>query len=118
MDEITDEVMKSRLGLAKAYCMVLLKVGPNYQPPNARSPQQAKIVWEHGRRNMQLSAAGKMAIVGPLTGAFPLVGMCICTTSEAETRAIMDDDPAVEAGIFIYEVAIFYGFPGDGLPPL
>ncbi len=117
MVEISDDAMEARLGLAHAYCMVLLKVGPNYQPSTARSAEQAKIVWEHGRRNMQLSAEGKMAIVGPVLGGLPIAGICIFTVTEAETKAIMDGDPAIRADIFVYEILTFFGFPGDALPP-
>ena len=28
----------------------------------------------------------------------------------------MDEDPAIEAGIFIYEIHPCMGFPGDSLP--
>jgi hypothetical protein len=31
------------------------------------------------------------------------------------TRALMDDDPAVRAGIFTYEPQTLHGFPGDAL---
>lgn len=32
------------------------------------------------------------------------------------TRAIMDSDRAVEAGIFTYDLATWYGAPGHRLP--
>ena len=116
MVEITDEYMKSRLAIARAYCVVRLNKGPAYQPQDVRTPEQAKIVWEHGRRNMQLHAEGKMALVGPVVGGGELVGLCIFTVPEAEARALMDGDGAVQAGIFVYDVVTWYGFPGDGLP--
>lgn len=116
MVEISDAYMQQRLGQARAYPLVLLKVGPNYQPPQSRTPEQAAIVREHGRRNMQMHAEGKMALVGPVSGASPLVGICVFTVDADAARAIMEGDPAVQAGIFVYEVATWYGFPGDGLP--
>jgi hypothetical protein len=108
--------MDARLATVRGYCMVLLKAGPAYLPPDARPPEQAKIVREHGRRNMALRDAGKMAMVGPLGNARPIVGICIMTVGEAETGALMDADPAVQAGIFTYVLATWYGSPGDGLP--
>jgi len=33
-----------------------------------------------------------------------------------EVVRIMDEDPAVKAGIFTYEVHPIRGFPGDSLP--
>ena len=116
MVEITDEYMDRRLKLAKQYCTVLLKAGPNYQPPNVRSPEQAAIVREHGRRNMKLRAEGKMLLVGPIGGGLPIVGLCILSVSEAETRELMEGDGAVQAGILTYHLVTLHGFPGDGLP--
>lgn len=108
--------MQERLANARSYCLLQLKIGPNYQPREVRSPEQAKIVREHGRRNMQLQAEGKMALVGPVHGAGALVGICIFTVPEAEARELMAADPAVRADILVCEYAILYGFPGDGLP--
>jgi hypothetical protein len=116
MIEITDRYMEERLQLVRPYCTVCLKAGPAYEPPQTRSPEQAKIVWEHGRRNMQLSAEGKMVLVGPLAGGFPIVGLCIFSVPEAEARTLMDGDGAVQAGVFTYDLVTLYGFPGDGLP--
>jgi len=117
MVEITDEVMQARLATVRSYCLVLLRKGPAYQPQATRPPEQAKIVHEHGRRNMQLSAEGKIALVGPIAAGGEIVGMSIFSVGEAETRALMEGDGAVRASIFVYDVATFYGFPGDGLPP-
>lgn len=116
MTEITDQIMQARLATVRAYTTVLLKKGPVYEPPSTRSPQQAKIVLEHGRRNMQLSAEGKMPLVGPLAGAGEIVGLCVFSVPEAEARALMDDDGAVQAGVFVYDIVTWYGFPGDALP--
>jgi hypothetical protein len=116
MVEITDDYMKSRLAIARAYCVVRLTKGPVYQPQDVRTPELAKIVWEHGRRNMQLHAEGKMALVGPVAGGGELVGLCVFTVPEAEARALMDGDGAVRARFFVYDVISWYGFPGDGLP--
>lgn len=109
--------MRDRLATVRGYPTVMLRKGPAYQPPEAREPAQAKIVWEHGRRNMQLQAAGKMALVGPLSGAGDLVGLCVFTVPADEARALMEDDIAVRAGVFVYDVVTWYEFPGDGLPP-
>jgi hypothetical protein len=116
MVEITDEYMKMRLAKVRGYCTVRLNKGPAYQEQASRTPAQSKIVWEHGRRNMQLHAEGKLALVGPVGGGGDLVGLYIFTAPEAETRAIMDGDGAVQAGVFVYDVITWYGFPGDGLP--
>jgi hypothetical protein len=33
-----------------------------------------------------------------------------------EIRKVMDDDPGVKAGVFVYEIHACRGFPGDRLP--
>jgi hypothetical protein len=33
-----------------------------------------------------------------------------------ETKRMMDDDPGVKAGVFVYEVHACRSFPGDALP--
>jgi len=43
-------------------------------------------------------------------------GVGIFSTSEEETKRIMDEDPAVKAGIFAYEIHPCRSFPGDMLP--
>lgn len=117
MVEISDEYMRARLQTVRSYTMVLLKKGPAYRDQAGRTPEEARIVWNHGRRNMALSAEGKMALVGPVSGGGELVGLCILTVPEAEARALMDADGGVQAGVFVYEIVTFHGFPGDGLPP-
>jgi hypothetical protein len=42
--------------------------------------------------------------------------MGIFKTSVEETRNIMDGDPGVQAGIFVYEIHPCRSFPGDSLP--
>ncbi len=114
--EITDDYIKTKVASGRGYATLLLKKGPAYEPPNARSAEKAAIVWEHVRRNMQLQQAGKKALVGPVTGGGDIVGITVFTVPEAEARALMEDDPAVKAGIFSFEFVTWFEFPGDGLP--
>jgi hypothetical protein len=114
--EISDDYIKQRLTTARAYVAVLLRKGPNYRPPGERPPEQAAIVWEHVRRNMQLQAEGKKALVGPIEGGGEIVGLTVFLVPEAEARQLMEGDPAVREGIFVYDVVTWHEFPGDGLP--
>lgn len=116
MIEISDDYMRERLRTVRPYATVLLKKGPAYRDQASRTPDEARIVWNHGRRNMALSAEGAMALVGPVAGGGDLVGLCVFTIPETEVRALMDADGGVQAGIFVYEVVTLFGFPGDGLP--
>ena len=108
---MTDDDMRAALATTKAYTAVLLHHGPSYG-----SPDTAAVVWEHGRRNFELRAAGQLAIVLPVRDDSTLSGIGIFALDEAETRAVMDADPGVVAGIFTYEVHPTRSFPGDALP--
>jgi hypothetical protein len=111
MAPITDEYMQQMMTKAKAYCFVLLKPGPKADQPDVR-----KIIWEHARRNFSLRADGSLSIVCPVTEETGVAGLGIFNASPEETKKIMDDDPAVQAGIFVYEVHPCRSFPGDSLP--
>jgi hypothetical protein len=108
--------MQTRLGRVRTYPVLLLKAGPNYIPPESRPAAQQQIIREHGRRNMRLRVEGKMPLVGPLGGLRPIVGICVFAVPEAEAKALMADDPAVQANIFELEWGTWYGVPGDALP--
>jgi hypothetical protein len=114
--EITDDYIKQRLAKARGYPTAFLKRGPNYRPPETRPAEQAKNVWEHVRRNMRLQAEGKKALVGPIEGGGDIVGLTVFLVGEAEARQLMEEDPAVQAGIFVYDLVTWHEFPGDGLP--
>jgi hypothetical protein len=111
LPEISDEFMQEQLGRTREYTLVLLQATPTRQNPDADA-----LVWEHGRRNFALRQAGLLAIVGPLQDDGPIAGMGIFAADPAETAKIMDGDPAVQAGIFTYEVHPVRSFPGDALP--
>jgi hypothetical protein len=42
--------------------------------------------------------------------------MGIFDASVEEVKKIMDEDPGVKAGVFVYEVHPCRGFPGSSLP--
>jgi hypothetical protein len=111
MTTITDEYMYEMLPKSREYTIVLLKEGPG-----ANQPDVQKIIWEHGRRNFALRADGILSVVCPVTEETGLSGLCIFNTTVDESRKIMNEDPAVQAGIFVYEVHPCRGFPGDRLP--
>jgi hypothetical protein len=108
---ISDEYMQEMLTKTKEYSILLLKPGPN-----AAHPDFKNIIWEHGRRNFSLRADGLLSIVCPITMEADINGLGIFNTSVDEARKIMDEDPAVKEGIFIYEILPCRSFPGDSLP--
>jgi len=113
MTTITDEFMQQTLSTTKDYSIVLLKPGPAART----TPEIKKIVWEHARRNFALRAEGVLSIVCPVTAETSLSGLYIFDAAVEETRRIMEVDPAVQAGVFIFEVHPCKSFPGDSLRP-
>ncbi len=111
MTTITDEFMHEMLPRTRQYCLVILKSGPNKQQDGAE-----KIIWEHGRRNFQLRADGVLPIVCPVNDGSDVSGIGIFNASVEDVKKIMDEDPGVKAGVFVYEVHACRGFPGSSLP--
>jgi hypothetical protein len=108
---ITDEFMQRMLATSNTYCVMILREGPKWNDPG-----RDKIVWEHGRRNFQLRADGVLSIVCPVTDDGEIKGVGIFSASVEETQRVMDGDPGVQAGIFLYETHLCRSFPGDCLP--
>ena len=112
--EITDEYMQEQLGASATYTVALMYRGPRYDDDGAR-----ELIWEHGRRNFALRAQGVLDIVLPMPpgpgAAPPLRGLAIFSVSPDEVRALLDVDPAVEAGVLSYELHEGRSFPGDAL---
>jgi hypothetical protein len=75
-----------------------------------------KIIWEHGRRTMELQADGLMPIVCPVRDETDLAGICVFVDGLADVRKIMDGDPAVRAGVLSYRAHPRQSFPGSALP--
>jgi len=112
--EITNEYMQDMLGKSRPYTVVLLSKGPNYRSDGDRS-----VIWELGRRNFELRAAGKLVIVVPMGAGrdeSDVVGIGIFTGDVEDTRALMEADPGVMAGWFEFDVHPGRSFHGDALP--
>jgi hypothetical protein len=108
--EITDEFMREMLTRSRAYTAMILKAGPSYGGEGSDA-----IIWEHGRRNFSLRADGRLSIVCPIPDDSEVCGIGIFDAEPDEVRRLMDDDPAVRAGVFVYEVHPCRSFPGDAL---
>jgi hypothetical protein len=111
MTRITDDFMREMISKTKNYCIVILKAGPNRNAPGVE-----KIIWEHGRRNFALRADGVLPIVCPIADGSNISGIGIFNASVDEVKRIMDEDPGVKEGVFVYEIHVCRGFPGDCLP--
>lgn len=108
---ISDDAMQARLAGTSSYTAVLL-----HATDKCVRPAVDPIIREHGRRNMALAEAGLLAVVLPVSDDSELAGLGVFAAAVDETRAILDDDPGVRAGIFRYELHPVRGFPGARLP--
>jgi hypothetical protein len=63
-----------------------------------------------------LRAEGILSIVCPFSDDSDISGIGIFNSTIEETKKIMDEDPGVIAGAFIYEIHPCRSFPGDSLP--
>ena len=111
MTPISDEFMWQMISTTKNYCIVILKAGPKRNEDGVE-----KIIWEHGRRNFALRADGVLSIVCPISDGSNVTGVGIFNANIEEVKKIMDEDPGVKAGVFVYEIHACRSFPGDSLP--
>ena len=111
MTDITDEYMRQMISTTRQYCIVILKAGSKKNEEGVE-----KIIWEHGRRNFALRADGVLPIVCPISDGSDVSGVGIFNAPVEEVKKIMDEDPGVQAGVFVYEIHATRSFPGDSLP--
>lgn len=114
--QITDDYMRQMLTKTKDYTLVILKASEKENDSKRNDSEVEKVIWEHARRNFSLREEGKLSIVCPVNDRTKVKGIGVFNTSEKETKIIMDEDPAVKAGIFSYEIHPCRSFPGDILP--
>jgi hypothetical protein len=110
MTPITDDFMQQMSAKTKQYCIVILKAGPHRHMDGVE-----KIIWEHGRRNYALREDGVLSIVCPISDGSNVIGIGIFNATLEEVKTIMDEDPGVQAGVFVYEMHASRSFPGDCL---
>src|SRR4030095_12153261 len=111
MATITDDYMQKMLMLIKPYTAVILKKGPEY----SNHPDLTAIIWEHARKNFSLKEDGLLSIVCPVNDGSDVTGIGIFNADEEQTKKIMDEDPGVKIGVFVYEIHPTRSFPGSSL---
>ena len=107
---VTPEFVQGELARAKEYTVAFLKDGPNWNHEDRDG-----LVGAHAMRNFELRAEGKLAIVGPMRSDGDIRGLYIFNLPPHDVAPILESDPAVEAGIFVYEMQTMMAFPGDAL---
>jgi hypothetical protein len=110
LPELTNKMMNERRAEMRDYTLLVLK-----RTPRRFTDEGDRLIWEHGRRLMGLREAGLMSIVCPVTDTGDFAGVSIFGQSADEVREILDGDPAVQAGVLVYELYPVRGFPGDSL---
>jgi hypothetical protein len=111
LPRISDDTMHASLADARPYTLVVLNDGPNIATPEAQ-----QVIWEHGRRNFALRAAGLLSIVCPVNDGSDMAGVAVYAAPPDEVERICAADPAVQAGVLRYQVHPTFSFPGDSLP--
>jgi len=102
---VTDEMLQASLATTRPYTVVILKAGPRFSPAGPdRDPEVAATIWQHGKRNFALRAAGLLRVVCPVADGSEVSGVGIFDAEPEEVERIMAADPAVMAGILRYEI--------------
>ena len=107
---VDDAYVDAELARAATYSVVYLRAGPR-----SDHPDRDAIVGAHVKRNFQLKLDGAIAVVGPMLDDGDVRGLYIFNRLPEDADALIAADPAVEAGIFVYEVQQMMAFPGDVL---
>ena len=110
LPSIDDEAARSLLATARPYTAVILRAGPNRATPEGQA-----LLLPHGIRNMRLRAAGMLRVVVRVADDSDAAGIGVFALDEAETRRVVESDPAVVAGVFVAEYHPVLGFPADSL---
>lgn len=103
--------MREKNAKTGEYCVVILKAGPDRHRDDAMT-----IIGEHVRRNFALRNESLLSIFCPITDSSHVSGIGIFNAPFDRVHEIMEGDPAVQEGLFIYQVPLCRSFPKDRLP--
>ena len=93
----------------KSYVLVTLKTGPNDEKITDKKTR-SEIFKGHFSNMTKLAEQGLLVLAGPLMESPPKRGMFIFNVStKEEAMKLVESDPAVKAGIFVYEIDKYYG---------
>jgi hypothetical protein len=114
---VTDEQLEASLKQTRAYTVLILRAGPNFEMPGPdRTSGVTKIIWQHGKRNSALRLAGLLPIVCPIADGSGVAGVGVFDAPPDVVERIMSADPAVQAGVLTYDIHPARSFPGSTLP--
>ncbi|MFN7116112.1 MAG: hypothetical protein ACK4TA_04895 [Saprospiraceae bacterium] len=102
----------AQLANMKPFTLLLQKKGPNYNSPDALKIIQS----EHLPHLFQLREKGIVLISVPVMDDSDVSAIAIYDMLDKdEIKRMTDEDPAVQKGIFIYELLSCMGMKGDSL---
>lgn len=88
--------------MTKLFILFLMK-GPNWSADS--TPELKKLQIEHVEYQISLRKSGKILLVGPLVDNGVYRGVTIFNAgSMEEVQRLIDEDPAVRADVFGYEI--------------
>ena len=110
MKTYSDDELNALLLSATPYSVVIIRSGPNYA-----DDQAVALSWEHNRRNFGLRDQGLQVAYLRVLDDSDIYGVEVLDVTVDDAVALMDDDPAVAAGVLAYEVHPCRGFPGGSV---
>lgn len=111
VEAFSDEKLMQLVGSGRGYTVCVLRPGPH-----RFTDGWEQIIWEHARRNLALRAEGTLPIILRIGGDADIAGIGVFNTTLPEARDLIEGDPAIVAGILVYELYESQSFPGDSLP--
>jgi hypothetical protein len=105
LPQVTDEMLEEAIRVSTPFTVVILRAGPRFAMPDPdRNDEVTQIIWAHGKRNYALYLGGLMPVVCPIRDASGVAGVGILRADEPEAERILDGDPAITAGVLVYEL--------------
>lgn len=108
---VDEAEVQSVLAASRDYTVVVMRAGPNRVAPEA-----SELVQQHGVRTLRLRKGGWVRMVIRVADDSPLACVEVFDLDLEQTRRVMASDPAVRAGVLLFEAHRVHGFPGDALP--
>ena len=110
--QFVPEDILPKLVAIKPYVLLILKKGTNY----GISDTPRIIQSEHLPYVFKQREGGIMSLTMPVMDDTDITAVAVYNTADKEeVRKLVMKDPAIEAGIFDYEIVTALGLPGDNL---
>jgi hypothetical protein len=116
LPEVTEQELYAARATFKPYTIIILKHGPKYPPGGSNSdPEVFATIVRHGIRNARLRLGGLLRVVCPVADGSDVAGIGIFDATAEDVDRIYSRDPAVLAGVLVYEIHPTQTFPDSSL---